>query len=1571
MMTSSKLLKLLRSDTLVVEQDGATACAKAAQELIAFVIAAFRRDGRIVLPEFKKLAEILAEGLVIADLLGYARTMSLAGVELTRTHGKMLGVLRRRLKTDPAALARLETTFQTSALRVMSNVRAATEKKLQRAVLISATKGEHVRDGVKRLKRAFDASGITPRHKSHLETIYRTQTRMAYSAGRYQAEQHEAVQEILWGYRYVTTGDDRVRENHIGLHGTVAPKDDPIWTKITPPNGWNCRCELIPLFRKTKIRMPPKMAVPDRGFSFNPGTVFTPAEDLRYKLGEATGRYVSGAAHFTTPTGEIIPYPDAVRAAWTGKSKTEARRVRKSYVKELEARRKAGVKDPHLPGIMTKAPAPTPVVEIKIPAPTPALAPPDVEVERFIRRRFKMQPFAPLGTSPSAKRAVNRGVKKVVEATTDLAERFPELIRLHGRDRLNVRLIPDVTLVKGRGVTGTYGRERGIRLAARNSRVSKVTLGEFTTDPSLTGAYRHEYAHRVYRHSNWETRSAWSHACTELDDVGKSISTYAKTNVEEGFCEAFSAYTHPKYARGMLPANVEKVFDDLLKIKVKAPAVVAKIPVQVSIEMQNMPAFLKKTRLVGRDKTRTTALWKKFQEGEGVGPRPVAKVTKGVYKVEPLTDPSALSGFDVYQKTPDLVPTFMTRQDQPSEVKSWVRRLSRKDRNTFTEYTSGEKVIKTFHGTEYKHQKMMENLIARAPKADGTFYRGLSSVPKDVMKNMVPGAEMKLRGVTSVSRSPVVADRFGKDVFIRIKTKSAVDIRSCSMYYNQEEFLIPRGTRLKIVSRMKVKGRLYITVEEIEVKMRLGEATGKFVSGAARYTSPTGEILEYPATLVKQFKKLDKSAARKMRKAFVRDLNKGIRAPVRVPAPKPVASSYVDDALKRAAKEKDELDTLSSAQLEKRRRQAQRRAGSKPKVVDDRYEVAPMKQPSTAYPIEPYAGWTDEAPRWKDQPKEIGKWVKKQSYEENMALGSFTEGGGFNAKFLDVALSKAPKARGTFYRGMYDVKSPKSFVKGGVINCNNVTSMSRSPVVADEFAKVSAKGKSVFMEIRAKNAVDMRSNSSWYQQEFVLREKTKLKILSSTTKGDRIYVVAEEITKVVPKAVVKAPVSKVVTKKVEDVVEQAIKEKAELSKLRSREFYESRKAAQKRLVPPKVVDREYTVKKITVHESESVGRWKDNTMRFKDQPKEVGQWVEGLRPVKQAALGGDIIDTVDETVRIIEKAIIGAPRARGTFYRGISNVKDMKAFKSGAVITHNSGQIVSRSPLVADKAAKGKNVFMEIRAKRAIDIRSVSKWRDQEEFLLQPRARLKIVSTTTKGDRLYVIAEEIDPKKVKAVFDSKVSYTAKSMVPSDIIPTATDKGVAWGKAVGTHKPRADQPAAVKKWVQELKAPQKKLLERYVTKSKKSGKLEDVLRSSPKAQGTFYRGMSNITPDTLRQYQKGGVVKLEEITSITRNPVCANMFGPANSKTMPGNDAMMWKIRTKKAVDIRSASGFTTEEEFLLLPDAKLRIISVTRKRTKVSYDIGRYVKPPEGVPTGNLTAESSAKWVTEVILEEM
>ena len=82
-----------------------------------------------------------------------------------------------------------------------------------------------------------------------LRTIFETNLKTAYAAGRYQ--QIQDTKDDFPYLMYDAVKDDRTREEHLAWDGLVLPVDDPWWKTHYPPNGWNCRCSVIQVDERT------------------------------------------------------------------------------------------------------------------------------------------------------------------------------------------------------------------------------------------------------------------------------------------------------------------------------------------------------------------------------------------------------------------------------------------------------------------------------------------------------------------------------------------------------------------------------------------------------------------------------------------------------------------------------------------------------------------------------------------------------------------------------------------------------------------------------------------------------------------------------------------------------------------------------------------------------------------------------------------------------------------------------------------------------------------------------------------------------------------------------------------------------------------------------------------------------------------------------------------------------------------------------------------------------------------------------------------------------------------------
>lgn len=252
-----------------------------------------KRKSSYGIPIRDKLQPLLRDAMIAGYLKGSHRSRLFLpkGLSLS-VFDNVISVLKKQIDVDFDAL---QDRFDTQALKVLNDVSKNVDKKLRKVVVDLTLRGVHVQDAVEELEDHFDRLGITIKAPNQLETIFRTNLQTAYNAGRWHADQDPDIQEILWGYKYVTVGDDRVRDSHAAMDGVTLPKDHEIWDSWWPPNGWNCRCQVIPIFEEMKIVEPDDEVDPDDDFDFNPGKVFEFAFDINQARDEA-GRWTSTGA---------------------------------------------------------------------------------------------------------------------------------------------------------------------------------------------------------------------------------------------------------------------------------------------------------------------------------------------------------------------------------------------------------------------------------------------------------------------------------------------------------------------------------------------------------------------------------------------------------------------------------------------------------------------------------------------------------------------------------------------------------------------------------------------------------------------------------------------------------------------------------------------------------------------------------------------------------------------------------------------------------------------------------------------------------------------------------------------------------------------------------------------------------------------------------------------------------------------------------------------------------------------------------------------------------------------------
>lgn len=91
-------------------------------------------------------------------------------------------------------------------------------------------------------KKALQVTDVF--NKQWEKTEYETAVLTSESASNYQRLTGKTKLFPYWEYK--TAGDDKVRPEHAELDGLILPASDPRWDKIFPPNGWKCRCYVVP-----------------------------------------------------------------------------------------------------------------------------------------------------------------------------------------------------------------------------------------------------------------------------------------------------------------------------------------------------------------------------------------------------------------------------------------------------------------------------------------------------------------------------------------------------------------------------------------------------------------------------------------------------------------------------------------------------------------------------------------------------------------------------------------------------------------------------------------------------------------------------------------------------------------------------------------------------------------------------------------------------------------------------------------------------------------------------------------------------------------------------------------------------------------------------------------------------------------------------------------------------------------------------------------------------------------------------------------------------------------------------
>ena len=102
-----------------------------------------------------------------------------------------------------------------------------------------AVVGKRITMSVESIRQATE-----PWTQAYARMAFRTNLGTATTAGQFRQVQDPVIRAITPAFRFDAVGDVDTRPNHMAADGRVYRVNNPVWSRIAPPLGYNCRCRL-------------------------------------------------------------------------------------------------------------------------------------------------------------------------------------------------------------------------------------------------------------------------------------------------------------------------------------------------------------------------------------------------------------------------------------------------------------------------------------------------------------------------------------------------------------------------------------------------------------------------------------------------------------------------------------------------------------------------------------------------------------------------------------------------------------------------------------------------------------------------------------------------------------------------------------------------------------------------------------------------------------------------------------------------------------------------------------------------------------------------------------------------------------------------------------------------------------------------------------------------------------------------------------------------------------------------------------------------------------------------------
>ena len=230
---------------------GSAAGPASAEDAIREVLASYKGD-----PELERL---IYEASVKSDLAGqmFVRLVELdpmgaqrqLAVDLRPAFLKMpfseAVAFWRERGGDPAILEEVLRAYRRRASMATDEQLDVISRRAVDELQRTLNEGNTLRDFQRAITEQSITLGIAPADPSYLENVYRTNVASAYGAGRWTQMNDPDVIEARPYRQWLTAMDSRVRDEHKPMARAVWRADNPAFSVLAPPAGFQCRCSVV------------------------------------------------------------------------------------------------------------------------------------------------------------------------------------------------------------------------------------------------------------------------------------------------------------------------------------------------------------------------------------------------------------------------------------------------------------------------------------------------------------------------------------------------------------------------------------------------------------------------------------------------------------------------------------------------------------------------------------------------------------------------------------------------------------------------------------------------------------------------------------------------------------------------------------------------------------------------------------------------------------------------------------------------------------------------------------------------------------------------------------------------------------------------------------------------------------------------------------------------------------------------------------------------------------------------------------------------------------------------------